>query len=189
MRFLILDMQRALYLGSNSSYTQDVWKRILFLSQVFAQDCAVERSIPLYCLISRKDLKQEDNLRFLTLFQWDITGRKLERVFRRDPVQGRENKHMSPGKEQTIPLALRQHNASKLLPDTYSGKRIVPHFLVNLVDHQHPTSRARYFVFGELETLPDSNLWGRRSPKSRLVNLVLSLHTVFFFWVRASVYW
>ena len=49
------------------------------------------------------------------------------------------------------------------------------------MDHQHPTSRARYFVFGELETLPDSNLWGRRSPKSRLVNLVLSLHTFFFF--------
>ena len=107
-----------LYLGSNSSYTQDVWKRVLFLSQVFAQECAVERSIPWYWLISRKDLKQEDNLRFLTLFQWDIIGTKLERVFRQDPVQGRENKHMSPGKEQTTSLALRQHNASKLLPDT-----------------------------------------------------------------------
>ena len=77
MGLLLLDMQRALYLWSNSSR----WKRVLFLSQVFAWDCAIERSIPWYCLISRKDLKQDDNLRFLTLFQWDITGRKLERVF------------------------------------------------------------------------------------------------------------
>ena len=156
MRLLLLDIQHALYLWSNSSYTPkgfSSWARFLRRT--------VSKRVPYLDTVWHQ--KRTWN-RFLTLFQWDINGRKLERVFSPRTCSGKRDQTHVTGKDHNTMQA--SSYPKRNTPENVSYHSHV-HFLIILVASSTPYEQTLFCLRRKWDS---AWLKPLRSPQPKLLH-------------------